>query len=201
MKGVVTFPAVHPGIPLAVVVLVPDPVVKPTSSFGRDDVIRGALASFLEPIDMPLSDVAGLVASISESMCNRGHLRRKLALVAVHRMVRVSARQERASCGAAERCIAHGTRDVQAVICEPIQVRREDVWVARAAQCLGAMLVAEYPDDVGPLLTHESRSSRKRYISQILTQNLRVFCASARMLRLRSAALPASRARQTQIAT
>ena len=61
----------------------------------------------------------------------------------------IFARQQRAACWAAKRTVGNGSRRCPAVGCQPVDVGRGHIRILHKAQRLGAVLVAEYPDDVG----------------------------------------------------
>ena len=113
-KGRLALPAVDPAVVLAVVVLIPHPLLEVTAPLGRDRVQGRAPLPLVEAVQVPLAKVRGLVAVFVEHVGDGRHLRRHLVLVAGHALVRVAAGQHGPAERAAERIPAHRAGEVDA---------------------------------------------------------------------------------------
>lgn len=90
-KGRLALPAVDPAVVLAVVVLIPHPLLEVAAPLGRDRVQGRAPLPLVEAVQVPLAEVRGVVAVFVEHVGDGRHLRRHLVLVAGHALVRVAA--------------------------------------------------------------------------------------------------------------
>ena len=98
-------------VELRVVVLVADPRVEAAPPLARHVVERGAAVALVEPVEVPLAEPGRVPAGVAERVRDRWHLRRQPHLVAVHAVVRVPPRQQRAPRRAAQR--EHAVRRVK----------------------------------------------------------------------------------------
>ncbi len=114
MKGVPALAAVNPAVPLAVVVLVSDPGVEAAAALGRDDVHRCTAFAFVEPVDVPLAEVSGVIAGLLEGLGDGGLALRQRVFVARDAVVRPAAGEHGATEGAAEGEARDGVLEVGA---------------------------------------------------------------------------------------
>src|SRR5690606_30185637 len=70
LKGVLAFTTMHPAIPLAVVVLVANPVVEATSFLRIGHKGASAPGAFLESRQMPFTDIGSVIPGILERSCD-----------------------------------------------------------------------------------------------------------------------------------
>lgn len=145
LKSVLTLSPVNPAVPLAVVVLEPDPLVKAPAAVGRHNMHRGPAPAFLEPVQMPFAEIGCVVSVVLECVGDRLRTLWHRVLMTWHAVVRISAGQQRSSRGTAKRKPGQRVLEVQALSGQTIHVRRVDVWVPVTAQSLCPVLISEDP--------------------------------------------------------
>jgi hypothetical protein len=136
---------------LGVVVLISAEGLEPAAFGFRDDEVRGAAVSLVVAAKVPFAEPGGAVAMVVEDVGDGLLAVRNRVFVSRDAAMRIDAGDQRAPEGTAERKPGDGVREQNAVDGKGVDVRRAGVGVVVAAQCLGAVLVAEQPQDVGPL--------------------------------------------------
>ena len=125
--------------------LVADPVAKAAAPLRRD-VVVGVVGA----VQMPLSDIGGVVAGDVERGGHGGRGGRQPDAVGHHAgLVRVAATEQRAAERRAPRRAGHRAVEAHALAPEVVEVGRGDVGIAPLAGGLGTMLVAKDPQHVG----------------------------------------------------
>src|SRR5690606_18140583 len=91
LECVFAFTTVHPAIPLAVVVFVPNPGIETTALFGIGNMRPGAAITLVPSGQMPFSEVARVVSRFFERLGQSGLPVGKRILMPRHALVRIAA--------------------------------------------------------------------------------------------------------------
>src|SRR5258708_7023062 len=149
MERVRAAAAMHPAIPLAVVVLVTAPRLESAAARGIGDEEGGAAIPLVEATEVPFAEIRGVVSVRIEDIGDGLLAFRQRVLVTGHAMVRVAAGEHGAAERAAQGKPGKVVRERHAINARAVEVRRARVGIAVGCERLRAKLVAENPDDVG----------------------------------------------------